>query len=134
MPQVYKKYKKSNTWNIRLLVDDSFVPSSKQPSVIYCKLTDFYPQNKVQDVGFNEFIFFLATANRKTKLGILVLFTLVVISGFTCTSAAVIQRIVCHGELNEWSLFLYRGMIQMLLTGLLVKLNKKSFLGPKETR
>ena len=78
--------------------------------------------------------FFLATANRKTKLGILVLFTLVVISGFTCTSAAVIQRIVCHGELNEWSLFLYRGMIQMLLTGLLVKLNKKSFLGPKETR
>ena len=32
---------KKNTWNIRLLVDDSFVPSSKQPSVIYCRLTDF---------------------------------------------------------------------------------------------
>ena len=28
-------------YNIRLLVDDSFVPSSKQPSVIYCRLTDF---------------------------------------------------------------------------------------------
>ena len=32
--KVYKKYKKNNTWNIRLLVDDSFVPSYKQPSVI----------------------------------------------------------------------------------------------------
>ena len=32
---------KNNTWNIRLLVDDSFVPSSKQPSIIYCRLTDF---------------------------------------------------------------------------------------------
>ena len=34
--------KKNNTWNIRRLVDDSFVPSSKQPSVSYCKLTDFW--------------------------------------------------------------------------------------------
>ena len=67
MPQVYKKYKKSNTWNIRLLVDDSFVPSSKQPSVIYCKLTDFYPQNKVQDVGFNEFIFFSSYRKQENK-------------------------------------------------------------------
>ena len=33
--------KKNNTWNIRRLVDDSFVPSFKQPSVLYCKLTDF---------------------------------------------------------------------------------------------
>ena len=32
---------KNNTWNIRLLVEDLFVPSSKQPSVIYCRLTDF---------------------------------------------------------------------------------------------
>ena len=78
--------------------------------------------------------FFLATANRKTKLGILLLFSLVAVSGFTSTSAAVIQRIVCHGELNEWSLFLYRGMIQMLITGILVKLRKESLLGPKETR
>ena len=28
--------------NIRLLVDDSFVPLSKQLSVIYCRLTDFW--------------------------------------------------------------------------------------------
>ena len=40
MPSAYKKYTKNNTWNIRLLVYDSFVPSSKQPSVIYCRLTD----------------------------------------------------------------------------------------------
>ena len=33
--------KKKNTWNIRRLVDDSLVPSSKQPSVSYCKLKDF---------------------------------------------------------------------------------------------
>ena len=34
--------KKNNTWNIRCLVDDSFVPSSKRPGVLYCKLTYFY--------------------------------------------------------------------------------------------
>ena len=33
VPYVCKKYKKKYTWNIRLLVHDSFVPSSKQPSV-----------------------------------------------------------------------------------------------------
>ena len=33
--------KNSDTWNIRRLVDDSFGPSSKQNSVIYCRLTDF---------------------------------------------------------------------------------------------
>ena len=36
-----RNHEKNNTWNIRLLVDDSFVPLSKQPSVIYCRLTDF---------------------------------------------------------------------------------------------
>ena len=38
-----KPWMKNNTWNIRPLVDDSFVPSSKRPSVLYCKLTDFWP-------------------------------------------------------------------------------------------
>ena len=28
------------------MADDSFVPSSKQPSVIYCRLTDFLPSGK----------------------------------------------------------------------------------------
>ena len=38
---------KNNPWNIRRLVKDSFVPSSKQPSVIYCRLTDFKSPLKV---------------------------------------------------------------------------------------
>ena len=33
--------KKDNTWNIRRLLDASFVPSSKQPSAIYRRLTFF---------------------------------------------------------------------------------------------
>ena len=36
-----KKWRKKNTWNIRSLVDDSFGPSSKATSVLYCRLTDF---------------------------------------------------------------------------------------------
>ena len=39
--------KKNNTWNIRRLVNDSFVPSSKRPSVLYCKLTDLRIQMRV---------------------------------------------------------------------------------------
>ena len=38
-PKSIKSIKK-NTWYIRLLVDISFVPLSKQPSIIYCRLTD----------------------------------------------------------------------------------------------
>ena len=41
MPKPIKSIKENKTWNIRPLVDDSFVSSSKQPSVIYCRLTDF---------------------------------------------------------------------------------------------
>ena len=37
-----KKSWKKNAWNIRRLVDDSFVPSFKQPSISYCKLTHFW--------------------------------------------------------------------------------------------
>ena len=39
-PKSIKIIKRNNTWNVILLVDNSFVPSSKQPSVIYCRLTD----------------------------------------------------------------------------------------------
>ena len=46
-PKSIKSIKKPNTWNIRLLVDDSFVPSSKQPSIIHCRLTDFKTSSKV---------------------------------------------------------------------------------------
>ena len=33
--------KKNNTWNIRPLVDELFVPTAQQTSVLYCRLTDF---------------------------------------------------------------------------------------------
>ena len=33
--------KKNNTWNIRHLVDESFVPVNQQTSVLYCRLSDF---------------------------------------------------------------------------------------------
>ena len=49
-PKSIKSIKK-NTWNIRLLVDDSFVPLSKQPSVIYCRLTDFQCVIKTKHVA-----------------------------------------------------------------------------------
>ena len=32
-----------NEWNIRRLVDESFVPSAQQTSILYCRLTDFRP-------------------------------------------------------------------------------------------
>ena len=36
-----RNHEKNKTWNIRQLVDDSFVPSSNQPRVLYCRVTDF---------------------------------------------------------------------------------------------
>ena len=33
--------KKNNTWNIRRLVDKSFVPLALRTSVLCCRLTDF---------------------------------------------------------------------------------------------
>ena len=38
--------KKNNKWNIRRLVDDLVVPSSKRPSVLYYKLTDFWKSER----------------------------------------------------------------------------------------
>ena len=32
---------KKNTWNVRRLVNESFVPSNQQTSVLYCRLSDF---------------------------------------------------------------------------------------------
>ena len=33
--------KENNTWNIRRLVDETFVPSAQQTSVLYSRLMDF---------------------------------------------------------------------------------------------
>ena len=38
----FAKNHEKNTWDIRRLVNDSFIPSSKRPSVLHCKLTDFF--------------------------------------------------------------------------------------------
>ena len=65
-----------------------------------------------------------------TVLGIF----LVVFAGCTFTGANVIQKVVCEGKLNLWSLFLIRGMTQMPVMGSAVLWTKTSFLGPKETR
>ena len=48
-----KSWKKNNIWNIRRLVDDSFVPSSKRPSIWYCKLTNFNWERSRQKLTFS---------------------------------------------------------------------------------
>ena len=32
---------KKNTWTVRCLADESFVPSAQRTSVLYCRLSDF---------------------------------------------------------------------------------------------
>ena len=34
--------KKNNTWNIRRLVDELFVPATQRPSILYGGLSDFW--------------------------------------------------------------------------------------------
>ena len=41
-PKSIRNYEK-NTWNIRRLVDESFVPYAQQTSVLYCRLSDLRP-------------------------------------------------------------------------------------------
>ena len=36
-----KLWKKKNTWNIRRLVDETIIPSTHRPSVLYWRLSDF---------------------------------------------------------------------------------------------
>ena len=38
-PKSIRNYEK-NTWNVRRLVDESFVPSAQRTSVLYCRLSD----------------------------------------------------------------------------------------------
>ena len=42
---------KKNTWNVRCLVDESFVPSAQRTSVLYCRLSDFNSLHKKTDYG-----------------------------------------------------------------------------------
>ena len=59
---------------------------------------------------------------------------LVCFAGFTFTGANVIQKVVCGGKLNFWSLFLIRGMTQLPVMGGYTLWTKSSFFGPKEVR
>ena len=36
-----------NTWNVRRLIDESFVPSAQRTSVLYCRLSDLWWGNKL---------------------------------------------------------------------------------------
>ena len=40
-PKSISNYEKNNTWNIRRLVDELFVPSTQPASVLYWRLSDF---------------------------------------------------------------------------------------------
>ena len=40
-PKSIRNYEKKNTWNVRRLVNESFVPSAQRTSILYCRLSDF---------------------------------------------------------------------------------------------
>ena len=42
LQRILQKIMKKNTWNIRHLVEESFVPSTQRPSVLYWRLLDFW--------------------------------------------------------------------------------------------
>ena len=48
-PKFIRNYEKDDTWNIRCLVDESFVPITQQTSVLYCRLSDFKKPGKIQN-------------------------------------------------------------------------------------
>ena len=39
-PKSIRNYEKKNTWNVRRLVNESFVPLAQRTSVLYCRLSD----------------------------------------------------------------------------------------------
>ena len=40
-PKSIRNYEKKNTWNVRHLVNELFVPLAQQTSLLYCRLSDF---------------------------------------------------------------------------------------------
>ena len=47
-PEFIKNNEKKNAWNIKRLVDDSFVPSAHRTSILYSRLTHFMSASSVQ--------------------------------------------------------------------------------------
>ena len=46
-PKSIRNYEKNNAWNIRHLVDESFVPATQRTSVLYCRLLDLWPMTAI---------------------------------------------------------------------------------------
>ena len=51
LPKSIRNYEKKNNWNVRRLVDESFVPLANRTSILYCRLSDF-----MNGSTFDEFI------------------------------------------------------------------------------
>ena len=63
--------KKKQSWNIRHLIDESFDPSAKQTSVLYCKLSDFMSMLALQSwitIDFYEMTLVLASCHSVAKM------------------------------------------------------------------
>ena len=43
-PKSIRNHEKNKAWNIRHLVDESFIPATQQTRVLYCRLSDFRAQ------------------------------------------------------------------------------------------
>ena len=56
-----RNYEKKTTWNVRCLVDMSFVPSAQRTSVLYCRLTDLR-------TGYMQHVCMLLTPNTTLNL------------------------------------------------------------------
>ena len=60
-----KLWTKNNTWNIRCLVDESFVPSPSEPAyyIVDCRISSFYISSNSKFItfhlNFHTFFFFL---------------------------------------------------------------------------
>ena len=54
-PKPISNYKKNNAWNIRRLVNDSFVPANQRTSVLYCRLSHFRASARQMIYGSREF-------------------------------------------------------------------------------
>ena len=50
-----RNYEKKNTWNVRPLVDELFVPSAQRTSVLYCRLSDFMWLSNIYLIFFINF-------------------------------------------------------------------------------
>ena len=63
--------KNNDAWNLRHLVDESFVPSNQRTSVLYCKLSDFMSMLALQSwitIDFYEMTLVLASCHSVAKM------------------------------------------------------------------